>query len=122
MLDALVSGTTDPNALADLARGVLRKKLPALREALEGRFDSEHALIVGQILAHIDFLDASIDRLSAAIEEQIAPLAGAVELLCHDPRGRASRRRSADRRNRRRHDRVPDRGPSRLVGWRLSRQ
>jgi transposase len=85
MLDALVSGTTDPDALADLARGVLRKKLPALREALEGRFDSEHALIVGQILAHIDFLEESIDRLSAAIEQQIAPLAAAVELLCTIP-------------------------------------
>ena len=85
MLDALVSGTTDPNVLADLARGVLRKKLPALREALEGRFDSEHALIVGQILAHIDFLEESIDRLSAAIEQQIAPLAAAVDLLCTIP-------------------------------------
>ena len=85
MLDALVSGTTDPNVLADLARGVLRKKLPALREALEGRFDSEHALIVGQILAHIDFLEDSIDRLSAAIEQQIAPLAAAVDLLCTIP-------------------------------------
>jgi transposase len=82
MLDALVSGTTDPQVLADLARGQLRTKLPALREALEGRFDSEHALVVGQILAHIDFLDESIDRLSAAIEEQIAPFAAAVELLC----------------------------------------
>ena len=85
MLDALVSGTTDPNVLADLARGQLRKKLPALRQALEGRFDSEHALVVGQILAHIDFLDESIDRLSAAIEEQIAPFAAAVELLCTIP-------------------------------------
>ena len=85
MLDALVSGTTDPQVLADLARGQLRKKLPALREALEGRFDSEHALVVGQILAHIDFLDESIDRLSAAIEEQIAPVAAAVELLCTIP-------------------------------------
>jgi transposase len=36
MLDALVAGTTDPQALADLARGQLRQKLPALREALEG--------------------------------------------------------------------------------------
>jgi transposase len=85
MLDALVSGTTDPRVLADLARGQLRRKLPALREALEGRFDSEHALVVGQILAHIDFLDESIERLSAAIEEQIAPFAAAVELLCTIP-------------------------------------
>jgi transposase len=30
LLDALVSGTTDPEPLADLARGKLRKKLPAL--------------------------------------------------------------------------------------------
>jgi transposase len=85
MLDALVSGTTDPQALADLARGQLRNKLPALRQALEGRFDSEHALVVGQILAHIDFLDESIDRLSAAIEQQIGPFAAAVELLCTIP-------------------------------------
>ena len=36
MLNALVSGTTDPVVLADLARGLLRKKIPALREALKG--------------------------------------------------------------------------------------
>jgi transposase len=33
MLEALISGTTDANVLADLARGALRKKLPALRQA-----------------------------------------------------------------------------------------
>jgi transposase len=71
MLDALVSGTTDPVVLADLARGQLRKKLPALRAALEGRFDAEHVLVVGRILAHIDYLDEAIDELSAAIEEQL---------------------------------------------------
>jgi len=38
MLEALVSGTHDPHVLAELARGRLRAKLPALREALEGRF------------------------------------------------------------------------------------
>jgi transposase len=85
MLDALVAGTTDPQILADLALGRLRAKLPALREALEGRFDVEHALIVGQILAHLDFLDEAIARLSEAIEEQIAPFAQAVELLCTIP-------------------------------------
>src|SRR3989442_3899819 len=56
MLDALVAGTTDPELLAELARGKLRSKLPALREALEGRFEPLHALLTGAILAHLDFL------------------------------------------------------------------
>lgn len=81
MLDALVAGTTDPNVLAELARGRLRQKLPALREALEGRFDPLHAVLIGAILAHLDFLDEQIDRLSEAIEEQLRPFAPAVELL-----------------------------------------
>jgi transposase len=85
MLDAIVSGTTDPNVLAELARGQLRKKTPALREALVGRFADEHALIVGQILAHIDFLDEAIDRLSAEIEEQIRPFAAQRDLLMTIP-------------------------------------
>jgi transposase len=85
MLDALVAGTTDPTVLADLARGQLRKKIPALREALVGRFDSEHALIVGQILAHIDFLDEAIERLSADIEQRIAPFARQRDLLMTIP-------------------------------------
>jgi transposase len=81
MLDALVHGTTDPEVLAELAKGRLRAKLPALKEALEGRFDDVHALWIGAILAHIDFLDEQIDRLSDAIEEQIRPFDPAVELL-----------------------------------------
>lgn len=85
MLDALVAGTTDPAVLADLSRGVLRKKIPALREALQGRFDSEHTLIVGQILAHIDFLDEAIDRLSVEIEERIRPFAAQRDLLMTIP-------------------------------------
>jgi transposase len=85
MLDALCEGTTDPNVLAELAQGKLRAKIPALKEALEGRFDQEHALIVGAILAHIDFLDEQITMLSVAIDEQIAPFAKAVELLATIP-------------------------------------
>jgi transposase len=85
MLDALVSGTTDPAVLADLARGRLRAKLPALREALEGRFDRMHALWIGSILAHIDFLDEQIAGLTEMIAEQIVPFEQAVELLCTIP-------------------------------------
>ena len=85
MLDALVAGTTDPAVLAELARGRLRAKLPALREALEGRFGAEHRLVVSSILEHIDFLDAQIERLSEAIGEAVAPFAAALELLCSIP-------------------------------------
>lgn len=85
MLDALVAGTTDPEVLADLARGRLRSKLPALREALEGRFDQLHAVWIGAILAHLDFLDEQIASLTETIGEQIAPFEKAVELLCTIP-------------------------------------
>jgi transposase len=82
MLDALVAGTTDPEVLAQFARRQMRKKIPRLREALEGHFDAHHAVWIGAILAHIDFLDEHIDGLSDAIEEQLRPCAAAVELLC----------------------------------------
>jgi len=81
MLDALVSGTTDPEILADLAKGKLRKKIPALKQALEGRFDHMHSVWIGAILAHLDFLDEQIANLSETIGEQIAPFEQAVELL-----------------------------------------
>ncbi len=57
MLEALVAGTHDPQVLADLAKGKLRKKLPALREALEGRFGAHHGLLVGEMLDRIDQMD-----------------------------------------------------------------
>jgi transposase len=80
MLDALVAGTSDPAVLAELAKGKLRQKIPALREALEGRFEPHHALVIGAILAHLDFLDEHIDRLSDAIEDQLGPSAAGVPL------------------------------------------
>jgi transposase len=85
MLDALVAGTTDPEVLADLAKGRLRAKLGALREALEGRFDQLHAVWIGAILNHLDFLDEQIQSLTETIGEQIAPFEKAVELLCTIP-------------------------------------
>ena len=85
MLDALVTGTTDPQLLADLARGRLRAKLPAPHEALEGHFDAQHTLLVGAILAHLDFLDEQVELLSQALAEARAHFAAAVELLCSIP-------------------------------------
>ena len=81
MLDALVEGTTDPDVLADLARGKLRKKLPALRQALTGRFRPHHAFLVSQLLAHVDYLNESITAVSEEVAVRITPFAAQVEQL-----------------------------------------
>jgi transposase len=81
MLQALVEGTRDPAILAELAKGALRKKLPQLRLALAGRFGAHHALLVGTILAKLDFLDEAIAALSAEIEATTRPFAAEIDLL-----------------------------------------
>jgi transposase len=75
MLEALLHGTTDPTVLADLARGRLRKKLPELRRALQGRFRRHHGFLVEQILAKIDFLDETLARITTELDERLAPFA-----------------------------------------------
>jgi transposase len=73
MVRALVEGTSDPTVLADLARGALRKKLPELRRALQGRFRPHHAFLIEQIFAKIDFLDETLERLTAEIDRRLRP-------------------------------------------------
>src|SRR5215472_10684852 len=81
MLEALVQGTTDAEVLAELARGTLRKKIPQLQTALEGRLQPHHRLLIGHILAHIDFLEATLAQLQRAIEEYLRPFEEALELV-----------------------------------------
>jgi transposase len=81
MLEALVHGTTDPAVLADLAKGTLRRKLPALQQALAGRFRRHHAFLVSQLLAHLDYLDEAIERLTAELEERLRPFAAELARL-----------------------------------------
>jgi transposase len=85
MLDALVAGSTDAAVLADLARGRLRSKIPQLQDALTGRFGAHHALLVGEILAHLDYIDEAIERLSDAVDAAIAPFAEARDRLATIP-------------------------------------
>jgi transposase len=85
MLEALVAGTHDPQVLAELARGRLRAKLPALREALQGRFGAHHGLLVGEMLARIDQMDETIERLSAEVARVAAPFSPLLGLLMTIP-------------------------------------
>ncbi len=68
MLAAMIDGEADAEALADLARRSLRKKLPALRQALDGRVQSHHRVLLAQILGHIDYLNSVILQLQGEID------------------------------------------------------
>lgn len=81
MLQALVGGTTDPTVLADLARGQLRRKLPALRDALTGHFRAHHAFLVGRLLADLEYCEEAIADVSVRIEALMHPFATLVARL-----------------------------------------
>jgi transposase len=72
MLAALIAGERDPDVLAELAKGKLRKKIPALRRALHGRFTDHHALLIGLCLEHTAHLEAAIARLDERVDALFA--------------------------------------------------
>lgn len=81
MLDAMLAGETDLDALADLAQGQLRKKRAALRQALDGRLAAHQRLLLAQLLTQIDFLSEQIMQLADAIADRLVPMQAAVDLL-----------------------------------------
>ena len=68
MLEAMIAGERDPQVLAEMARGSMRRKIPQLREALTGHFDDHHAFICATMLRRIDTLAADIAALDARID------------------------------------------------------
>jgi transposase len=85
MLRAIVAGENDPKVLAELARGRLRAKLPALRLALEGHVTEHHRFMLGMLLDHLDQLEEQIECFSARIEEKLFPFREELALLDEIP-------------------------------------
>jgi transposase len=71
--------------LADLAKRRLRSKIPALTEALTGRFSEHHAFLARVHLDLIDQHTAAIDDITTRIEETIAPFHWFRDLICTIP-------------------------------------
>jgi transposase len=74
MLRALIRGEHDSEALAELAEGRLRAKIPELKLALEGHFSAHHRFLVEHLLGHLDELERHVEELSSRIAEQLRPL------------------------------------------------
>jgi transposase len=86
IMEALLGGQTDPHVLAELAKGRLRPKIPALREALANRFRAEHhGALVAQMLTHIDVLDVAIAEVQDRVAMLLRPVEPRVDLIMTIP-------------------------------------
>jgi len=81
MLEAIVQGEEDAEVLAELAHGRLRAKLPALRQALEGRVQPHQRVLIRAQLEHIAFLEAAIAGLDTEVAQALVPFQQAMTLL-----------------------------------------
>jgi transposase len=81
ILQRLLEGETDAQALAELARGKLRAKREALAQAVVGRLQEHHVFLLREQLAHLDYLDAAIARLDAELAARLAAEQEAVALV-----------------------------------------
>lgn len=85
MLAAIVEGEYEVEAVAGLARGKLRNKIGALKEALEGRLQPHQRFMLAAQLRHIDSLTDLIDEVSDEVERRLAALQVEIERLSTIP-------------------------------------
>ena len=86
MLEALLENKLNAEQMAELARGVLRRKIPRIIEALEGhRMRDHHRLLIRQSLRHMQFIEEMVEELDKEIQEKLKPYQKQVELACTVP-------------------------------------
>jgi transposase len=85
MIEAMIAGERDPAVLAALARGVMRRKIPELEMACDGRFTESHGQMCRLHLDAYDHLTAKIAELDALVAEAAAPFAALIARLITIP-------------------------------------
>lgn len=81
MLRAMIAGETDPSVLAEMARGLLRKKLDELRWALEGTMGDHQRFMLGAQLRMLETLEAETAHIDGEVARRFAPLAETIKRL-----------------------------------------
>jgi transposase len=81
ILDALLQGEDDPEALVGLAHGSLRDKHEALKQALMGRLKGRLHFVVSQELAQIRSLDEQIAACDVEVANEMHPFDQAINRL-----------------------------------------
>ena len=73
ILNGVMAGEEDATKLADLAVGLLRKKRDQLAQALSGKVNDHHRLMLRKLLGALKEREAEIADDEAAIRQQIEP-------------------------------------------------
>jgi transposase len=85
ILEALIAGETDLDALANLRRGSLKASHEELAEALRGSVRNHHRFLLRLHLGQIDGAKQAVAELEARMEDLLRPFRRAVELLTTIP-------------------------------------
>ncbi len=85
MLEALAQGKATPQEMAELAKGLLRKKIPELEPALEGRLEEHHRFLLELQLRRLEAAEEDLAALQQCIQEKLKPYAKQLALLDEIP-------------------------------------
>ena len=85
MLRALIAGETSAEAMADLAKGQLRRKRADLILALDGRLEEHHRFLLAMQLRRLEAIEADIAALDLRIGERLEPYSAPHALLMQIP-------------------------------------
>ncbi len=81
MLEAMVKGVEDPQALVAMAKGRMRKKEDDLKEALQGLVGPHQRMLLNSQLHHLTFLDEEIERLDVEVAARMRPFEPEIKRL-----------------------------------------
>ena len=73
ILRALMKEEKDPEVLAELSKGTLRKKIPQLRRALEGQITAHHRSLLTGHWDRMEFLEQQIADFETQIAQRMKP-------------------------------------------------
>jgi len=85
MIEALIAGQTDPQALAALAHGRIHATAAELEAALRGRVTSHHRFMLRIHLNHLDALNTTIADIDQEVNVNVEPFRVAIEMLTTIP-------------------------------------
>lgn len=85
MIQALIAGEQDSAVLAEMAKGLLRNKIPELKLALEGRVNDHHRFLLNEMLDDLRHIESKMTKVETEIEARLRPFEEQVARLCTIP-------------------------------------